>query len=311
MHINITDSESSDNKGSSGQLVHYLDKENRIANNLSQESWFNGGSFNIPSYQVKSDLDNNIAKLSKTDAKFFLINISPSKKELNHLKELYSEEDVKIKLKEYAISLMSEYAKNFKRRGIDSEKDLLWFAKLENFRYYSYKDKEVKNGTKKRGDVKLGDQMHIQMIVSRKDINNKIKLSPMNKSKGKNAVHSSKMGQFNRHAFINSGEYLFDKTFSFSRAVQDTFKYLNIQKNGTLEELVKASPTNNSINVDRNYLGSSQNQDQKLDNSHLTMQEPKSLLDLVLAKSYDASVTNVGRKKKRKKGRQQDTGQSL
>lgn len=178
MYINITDSEKGNNKDGSGELVHYLDKENRLFDQLKPEDWFNGTTGNIPSHQVSRSLDNNIAKLSRDDAKFFLINISPSQKEITYLKERYGEEIAKEKLKEYAVKVMDEYARNFNRPGIESNRDLLWFAKLENHRYYTHKDPEVKNGTIKRGTVKPGEQMHIQVIVSRKDITNKIKLSP-------------------------------------------------------------------------------------------------------------------------------------
>jgi hypothetical protein len=105
---------------------------------------------------------------------------------------------------------MDAYAQNFKREGINSSEDLVWFAKLENHRYYTHKDPEVKQGLKKRGDRKEGEQMHIQVIVSRKDATNKIKLSPQNNSRGKNAEHSAKMGQFDRVAFKQVGESLFD-----------------------------------------------------------------------------------------------------
>jgi hypothetical protein len=44
---------------------------------------------------------------------------------------------------------MDAYAKNFNRDGIDSHQDLVWFAKLENYRYYGYNDPEVKQGTQK------------------------------------------------------------------------------------------------------------------------------------------------------------------
>lgn len=92
MYINITDSETADNKGSSGNLVHYLDKENRSDLEKVPECWFNGQRDNIASYEATQVMDRNIAKLSKTDAKFFLVNISPSQKEISFLKEKYGEE---------------------------------------------------------------------------------------------------------------------------------------------------------------------------------------------------------------------------
>lgn len=235
MYINITDSEKSNNKGSSGILVHYLDKECRLFPDTAEQYWFNGHSNQMPSYEVKNAIDNNIAKLSKTDAKFFLINISPSQKEIAWLKEQHGELDRKA-LKAYAIKMMDEYARNFNRPGINSHKDLLWFARLENHRYYSHKDEQVKSGEKKEGQIKDGEQMHIQIIVSRKDITNRIKLSPMNKSRGRNKTHSKKMGEFNRSAFKASGERIFDQLFGFERPINQTYHYANMQKNGTVEQ---------------------------------------------------------------------------
>lgn len=238
MYINITDSEAADNKGSSGGLVHYLDKENRTDVTKQPEHWFNHKRTNILSDEVRPAIDNNIAKLSKVDAKFFLVNISPSQKEITYLKERYGEAGAKEQLKAYAASIMDEYARNFKRPGIESSKDLLWFGKLENYRYYSHKDPEVKQGIKKRGERKDGEQMHIQIIVSRKDITNRIKLSPMNKSKGKNTEHSKKMGQFDRSAFKASGERVFDEKLGFERGLTETFRYANTQKKGSLEQRI-------------------------------------------------------------------------
>lgn len=55
----------------------------------------------------------------------------------------------------------------------------------------------------------------------------------MNKSRGKNLSHSKKLGQFDRTAFKQSGEVLFDSLFNYDRKLGDTFEYLNTQKNGS------------------------------------------------------------------------------
>ena len=157
MFINITDSETASNKGSSAELVHYLEKENRLDKEKAPEYWFNTAKSNIPAYEVRTSLDNNVAKLGKIDAKFFLLNISPSQKEIKHLKELYGDEGAKDQLKAYVQTIMDEYARNFKRPGIESGKDLLWFGKLENHRYYNHHDPEVKQGIRKRGEHKEGE----------------------------------------------------------------------------------------------------------------------------------------------------------
>jgi len=237
MFINITTSETGDNKGSCGALVSYLEKENREKKSVSQhEKWFNGNSNNIKPHQVRIGIDNNIAKLSKDDSKFFLINISPSQKELAHLVSLHGEQGAKQKLKRFAIGVMDEYAKTFKRENIRNPRDLLWFAKVEEHRYYGYNDKEVREGMKQRGEVKDGRQMHVQIIVSRKDLLNRVKLSPQNTSRGKNASHSSKLGQFDRVAFKQSGERLFDEFFSFERGLSERMDYANTIKHGTVQQ---------------------------------------------------------------------------
>lgn len=237
MYINITKSETGDNKGSCGALVNYLEKENRDKKSIEQhEKWFNDNSNGIRPHEVRIGIDNNIAKLGKDDSKFFLINISPSQKELAYLTSRYGEEGIKDKLKEFAIKVMDEYAKNFKRDNIRSQGDLLWFGKLENYRYYGYNDKEVKNGTKQRGERKAGQQLHLQIIVSRKDITNNIKLSPQNTSRGKNPSHSAKLGQFDRTAFKQSGEILFDDMFEFDRGLKERMDYANTMKTGRVQQ---------------------------------------------------------------------------
>src|SRR5690606_11618356 len=238
MYINITDSETGNNKGSSGQLVNYLEKENRTTSEekIENELWFNSLNRDITPQEVRIKIDNNVAKLSRNDAKFFLINISPSQKEITYLKEKFGEKGAEEQLKKYASSVMDIYARNFKRPGIESSNDLLWYGKLEHYRYYHHTDEEVKQGIAKAGQPKEGEQMHVQIIVSRKDITNKIKLSPMNNSRGRNKQHSAKLGQFDRVAFKESGELLFDQMFGYNRSLKDTVNYVLTMKNGNTEQ---------------------------------------------------------------------------
>ncbi|MES2650519.1 MAG: DUF5712 family protein [Bacteroidota bacterium] len=310
MYINITDSEKGNNKGSSGGLVHYLDKENRLYKPEEPMLWFNGGSITVKSYDVKNKLDNNISKLCREDSKFFLINISPSQQEISHLKELYGEAGAKEKLKDYAVKIMDEYARNFKKDNIKSNTDLLWFGKLENHRYYSYKDKEVKNGQVKRGTVKPGEQMHIQVVVSRKDITNKIRLSPMNKSRGRNAEHSKKLGQFDRVAFKNSGERVFDQQFDFHRPISETFSYVNANAKGSLKERMEMR---DSISKQKSIPNEKHTeQHQEIPHSYLKLPEPTNYLGLLLERQdIDPVGSGLKRKKKRRKSRSQENEQGL
>lgn len=78
--------------------------------------------------------------------------------------------------------------------------------------------------------------MHVQVIVSRKDASNGIKLSPLNNSKGINAEHSQKVGQFDKVAFKQATESLFDQTFGYDREIGETFRYANTLKHGSYEE---------------------------------------------------------------------------
>ncbi|ETZ19545.1 DUF5712 family protein [Pedobacter sp. V48] len=318
MYTNITDNKHADNKGSSGQLVNYLEKENRLYMDQDPERWFNHSGRHYEPYEVRSSIDNNIAKLGKDDAKFFLVNISPSQKELKHLKEKYGGPGMSEMLKKYTVNVMDEYARNFNRLGINSSKDLVWFAKLEHHRYYGHTDKEVKDGTKKRGELKLGDQMHIQVIVSRKDWTNKIKLSPMNSSRGRNVEHSKKMGQFDRVAFKQCGETLFDKQFGFERGLIDTMAYANIQKNGTLAQkiqldtLAAGEPLNHNPN--NMMLELVQDVSKGMFETSANMLEAVGstvgkFLNIMLEPVYNPGVSSAPQEPKRKKKKKKGQGQ--
>jgi hypothetical protein len=156
---------------------------------------------------------------------------------LLYLKAEYGEEGAKQQLKQYANQVMDSYAQNFKRNGINGHQDLVYFGKLEHNRYYTYKDLEVRNGQVKKGDPKPGEQMHVvQIIVSRKDASNSIKLSPLNNSKGRNAEHSQKVGQFDRVVFKQQAENVFDNVFGYDRELKASFKYANTFKHGSYEQ---------------------------------------------------------------------------
>jgi len=323
MFINITASETGNNKGSSGALVNYLEKENHIQNEkgkgITQENWFNGADNEIPRQVVKVRIDQNVAKLSHNDSKFFLINISPSQKELEHLYRAYGEKGAKEKLKELAIAIMDEYAKNFKRKGVDSNKDLLWYAKHENYRYYKHTDKEVKNGEKQNGERKKGKQNHIQIIVSRKDITNKIKLSPQNTSRGKNKEHSEKLGQFDRSAFKQSGEAVFDEIFDFDRHLDEKFLFSNIMDKGSAVQKAQLSLLNKIEPDKKNYLalndvlkGVSENRYPKvIDIITAAQQSGIGLLEVLMEPSHvqqGQDSVEQAEDRKRKKKRQKSMG---
>lgn len=246
MNINITDSNKGSNKGSSGQLVNYLEKENSLRNNkgsaaeLSQylekenqgkaphekEWFFSHDSDKVGAHQVVEALDNNKAKLKKKDAKFYLVNISPSQKELAWIGH-----DPQ-KLKTYARKVMDAYARNF-NRDIRGE-DLMYFGKIEYERRYKGTDPLVQQRKVKSGELKPGDQRHIHIVVSRKDRYNQKQFSPLS-----NHIHTKSgpiKGGFNRKAFYMEAERQFDKLFDYPRTPEETFLYRNTMKHGTEKE---------------------------------------------------------------------------
>ncbi|MCK8496130.1 DUF5712 family protein [Spirosoma sp. RP8] len=231
-HINITASSSGSNAGSCGQLVEYLEKENNLKPEHKAELWFNQGRDDLRPYEVRQDIDSNTAKLKQSEAKFYLVNISPSQKELQHIGN-----DPQ-KLKDYARRVMAEYAANF-QKGLGPD-DVKWYGKVEYNRGYKWTDADVKQGLHQRGELKAGSQMHVQIIVSRKDMQNQRLLSPLtnHRGQGKSAEHGHKFGQFNRVAFKQSCERTFDTQLDYRRDLEESFRYQNTMSNGTVQERV-------------------------------------------------------------------------
>jgi len=229
-HVNITTSASGSNAGSSGGLVEYLEKENRLKPEEKVELWFNQCRDDLRAYEVRQGVDGNTAKLKQSEAKFYLINISPSQKELAHLGN-----DPQ-KLKEYARSVMAEYAANF-QKGLGPD-DVKWYGKVEYNRGYKWTDDAVKQGLQQRGELKPGAQLHVQIIVSRKDMANQRLLSPLtnHRGQGKSQEHGQKFGQFNRVAFKERSEEVFDRQTGYRRELEDSFRYQNTMSNGTTSQ---------------------------------------------------------------------------
>lgn len=236
-HINITTSATArrtvgSNAGSCGGLVDYLEKENRLKALSEQEYWFNQQRDDVRPHEVRQEIDANTAKLKKTEAKFYLINISPSQQELQHLGN-----DPQ-KLKAYARGVMAEYAANF-QKGLGAD-DVKWYGKVEYQRAYKWTDAAVREGIKQRGEEKAGLQMHVQIIVSRKDMQNQRLLSPLtnHRGQGKSPEHGQKFGQFNRVAFKERSEAVFDQQTGYRRELAESFRYQNTMSNGTTQERV-------------------------------------------------------------------------
>ena len=213
MNLKITQAEKGSNIGSAAKLARYLDKENKGKVPGERKNFFSHRRDRVGLQEAVRRLDANKKNLGKQDAKFFLINISPSQKELEHIGN-----DEK-KLMQYTRKVMDAYAKNF-GKGLEG-KDLLYFAKIEQSRSYHGTDPDVLTGKAKQGEKKPGYQTHIHVMVSRKDMENKIKLSPLSRHRatGKGAVK----GGFDRKAFYEAAEKIWDKEMKYDRKLEDTF----------------------------------------------------------------------------------------
>ena len=232
MHIKVHSAEKGNNKGSSRNLVNYLEKENQELGK-DRQYFFNLDRSMIPGEEVIRELDNNKAKLSRDDAKFYSLSVSPSEKELVHLGN--SREDQATALKAYTRTVMDEYAKNF-NKGLNVE-DIKWYGKVEYSRHYKGSDKEARSGRTKQGDLKPGNNMHVHVIVSRKDVSNTKKLSPL--TNHQHTRGGPVKGGFSRDQFKDRTERAFDQQFNHKRELQDSYRYVNTMKNGSVQDKIE------------------------------------------------------------------------
>jgi len=155
--------EHSANKSSSSNVIQYLEKENIGLDTMEQEKFFNHDSSNISSLMAERKLDSNHYKLGKNDAKFYMMTINPSQKELNFI------DNDSEKLKYYVRNVMDKYADNFNRTYKNGEKlqgkDLVYYAKIEQKRTYAYNEKGLEK------ELKFNKNIDKDIIV----INTKLK----------------------------------------------------------------------------------------------------------------------------------------
>ena len=205
------------NTGSCTGTVTYLQHEDleRIKQGQQTEQFFNQSRDYISPKEVTYKIDHNRAQLHKADAKFFVITVSPSEKEL--LAMGATQEQQARAMKEYIRKdVIPTYAENF-NKGL----------KADNIEYYAKVHFT-------RNDAGVTD-MHAHIIVSRKDRSNKIKLSPNtnHRNTGKGAVK----GGFDRTEFFRKCEKSFDVRTGYVRDYRESFNYCNTIKNGTPEQI--------------------------------------------------------------------------
>ncbi|UZR99633.1 DUF5712 family protein [Chondrinema litorale] len=231
-----------DNKGSVKNLTNYLEKEQKLLEKegRSREFFFNLHTDNILKYEVDKAIDGQKKSgLGKKDAKFYMISINPSEKEQNHFKN----DPEKFKnwvQKEY----MPQLIRDFKRKGLESD-NVNIFGKLEYNRYYKGNDDDVKNGKVKSGQKKVGSNMHVHIIIGRKSIDGKFKLSPNANSRKVGKQGAAKNAGFDRNEHKVFVEQSFDKTFNYKRDISESF--------ALREELNKVSSVEQKAIILENY----------------------------------------------------------
>lgn len=230
------------NKDLSNEFAEYLDKENNLSNG-NVDLFFNGEERFLNKNHVIDSINNNNKGLKNKESKFYSLTFSLSENEIHHVKDLAEEEINKIKLsgvnikdelkvkeglirdmlKDYTTACMDEYAKNFNRDGIESNKDLNWYGKVERHRFWKHTDKAVRENRKTFREIskaekeglspdkiqelkeklileqdirkggknipvtemmpKSGENYHVHVIVSRRDKEQKRSLSPLAKAR--------------------------------------------------------------------------------------------------------------------------------
>src|ERR1035437_3857789 len=211
------------NAGSCSAVVSYLSKED-MGKGLEKEFFFSHDKDQVLSIDVIKSIDNNCPLIGKTEAKFYSLVVAPRPDEMDHIG------NDKERLKAYVRDTMDIYARNFSRKDGTSKnlsgKDLVYFAKLEDNRYYKSADEEVKQGKAKKGDVLPGDNTHVHIIVSRQDKNKITKLSPLANSKKLFSRENFKMNSCNH----------FDKNYLYKGAGKELERHI-VMRDGSVEQL--------------------------------------------------------------------------
>lgn len=235
------------NTGSCRALAEYLDKEAG-----KELKFFSHAEEDVPIEDVVNSIDHNKKALGAGDAKFFMLSLNPSEAEQKHLigrdvndiSELTPEEHQRVieKLRIFTRSAMDEYALNFGRDKIRSGADLMYFARIETQRLYKPADQAVREGFAKIGQVKPGLQFHVHIIVSRKSLDGKTKLSPQVKSMGNEweleGRGTVKRG-FSHENWKVRVQEAFNKNFNYQSKESDTYHIKQIPE---LQKTLTAVP---------------------------------------------------------------------
>lgn len=206
------------NTGTSEVVVNYLQHEDfkRMQENRKIEHFFSQAEDRVKPQEVTNRIDTNRKGLKAKEAKFYVITVAPSVKELARMGETKQEQAEAMK-NYIRREVMPRYADGFKK-GIKAD-DLVYFAKIHFER-----------------DERDGEDLHAHIIVSHKTKNNGKAISPNTNHTGKKNAGVVK-GGFDRKEWFQGCEQGFDILFQYKREKKEHFAYLNAVKNGSPKEI--------------------------------------------------------------------------
>lgn len=204
-------------KGTSRNLAEYLEHEDkdRREKGLPVFPFVKADGTPIPKEEVIDKIDRNNARLSKADYKFYHLVCALSKSE--NLAMGNSDEEVFHNSLALIRAISDAYAENFHKEGVKDGDDLEIFWKP----HFTRGDNDEL-------------QFHLHAIVSRRAKRNGPKLSPL--TAHRNTQSGPVTGGFDRKAFTERCEKLFDQLMHYDRKVAETFEYQNAFAHGTADE---------------------------------------------------------------------------
>lgn len=141
------------NTGSCTGVTTYLQHEDleRMKNGREVQPFFNNSRDYISAQEVTFKIDNNKAKLSRNDAKFYVITVSPSSRELEKMGKTEKEQAEAMR-KYVRDDVMQHYAEGF-GKGLNKE-DIEYYGKIHferkgADRYDMHAHITMKNGSPK------------------------------------------------------------------------------------------------------------------------------------------------------------------
>ncbi len=257
-------------------FVSYLEKENEEKPEY-EEHFFDQYNDKVAPEKVIAEIDNNTAKLKKTEPKFYSLVVSPSAKELKHINNDSNY------LKAYTRELMKEYAKSFYRDRTVTVDDIKYFAKIEHERTYRGFEKKVKENLPYRQKIaKLKhDIVKVRNGELKGNITNilrnieKLEQQAPHKIDGKMLVEGMKKEGIQTHIHIIVSRK--DVTNTYSLSPGSKYKESETILNGKIvkrgfhrDKFFKAAETtfDKTFNYDRNFI-------EKYETKKIFVKDPK------------------------------------